>query len=81
MNKGIVTMVKCPYCDTEWKTEDDIVCHKCIPGLTADIAIQSLFSTIQDLSNLEIMNKERFDYLDKAVNKLISLREDFKKVI
>ena len=79
MSKEIVDMIKCSYCNTKWIQEEDFICEWCIPGATVDMTLYSLDQAVESLKTVKDINKERFDWLDQAINKLISLREDFRK--
>ncbi len=81
MNKGIVTMVKCPYCDIEWITDTTLTCDECAPAVLTDMALNSLMQAIENLAVTKNITTERFDLLDQAVNRLISLRENLQKAI
>jgi hypothetical protein len=45
------------------------------------MALSSLMQAIENLTVTKNITTERFDLLDQAVNRLISLRENLQKVI
>jgi hypothetical protein len=81
MNEGVITMVKCPYCNIEWISDTTLTCDDCAPDVLTDMALSSLMQAIENLTVTKNITTERFDLLDQAVNRLISLRENLQKVI
>lgn len=80
MNKEIISMVQCPYCNN-WIKDDDATCEECIPLANTDIALHSLQESISTLKLIRNMDKKRLDWLSKSINELISVRKTLQENI
>ena len=80
MNNRVITMLNCPYCETEWITEFQLTCDKCKSEVEADMLLTSLLQSIESLNNLDFLNQNRIKILDEAVTKLRFLKNKFQDV-
>jgi len=67
-------LVQCASCETEWVSEDDIVCKICESKINRDVAIAELhdrISFLQSCSKSDLV--ERKDLLKTASRKIIEL--------
>jgi len=79
MNKEVVTMVICPYCDEEWIIDDNLVCQVCEPKFKADMLLSDLLACVQELSKVEIMAPSRKKFLRDAIHGLQEIDKKFQE--
>lgn len=79
MNKEVVTMVICPYCDEEWIIDDNLVCHKCEPKFKTDMVLSDLLACVEELSKVENMVPSRKKLLQDAIVGLQRINNKFQE--
>ena len=77
---NLIDMVKCPYCETEWINQEcDAVCEKCIPQMSADIALHELIRAADTLAEADTLHPLRLKILTQAIEQLKELQIKFGK--
>jgi len=78
MNKEIITMVCCPYCEQEWITDNQLTCEICDPKFRSDMVIADLMEAINSLNTFDKLTISRIDLIDKAITQLCLLKNKFE---
>ena len=78
MNKEVIDMISCPYCEQQWITTHELTCNECDPKFRADMAFADLMETLDSLKKITYFNKGRMKLLDKAITELCFIKNKFE---
>jgi hypothetical protein len=80
MNKPVVNMILCVYCDKEWIVDDKFVCDSCDPKVKTDMLLTDLLQSVLALSEIGTIDTSRKHIITEAINALNSIEIKSQKI-